>query len=134
MQTDMNDVKQRFPADDYQRPLPGRSTAHDDALTPERLLMMAAGVMNYLISRSWFRGLALSVFGTVAVGMIIRAIARSRQRPRTWTEKLADKLGLDFDAREAEESIKQVRQEMNRLRREIEDRFEDSKAAELLRR
>jgi hypothetical protein len=132
MQTGINNNNQAYTPSASARE-PRMPAVEERELTPERFLIMTAGALQFIVTRSWFRGLALTILGGVVVSMVVKAIQRSRRRNRPWTEKLAEKLGIDFDAREAEESIRQVRKEVDRLRKEVEDRFEDSRAAELLR-
>lgn len=135
MQTEINTNHGYSPSAIPTSPRQNNAAAVDESqLTPERLLLLAAGLLQHLASQKLFRGIVIALASSVVAGLGIRAIVRARRRPRPWTERLADKLGIEFDAREAEASIRQVRREVERLRKEVEDRFEHSKAAELLNR
>ncbi len=96
----------------------------ESQLTAERMLLIAAGVLQYVTTQKLFRGIVVAIVGSVVASVGIRALIRSRRRPRPWTERVAAKLGIDFDAREAEESIKNLGREVERLRKEVEERLQ----------
>jgi hypothetical protein len=93
------------------------------ALTPELLMTMGLGVAKFFMAeRRW---MLLGVVGSlVATVLGVRAIVRGRRRPQRWTERLAGKVGIDFDAGPTEATIRSLGKEVERLRHELEQRIE----------
>ena len=60
-------------------PLSGSESSDDRAMTRERMLLMAAGVLQTLLARKWLRNVVLSMVGTMVVSLIVRMMRRSQR-------------------------------------------------------
>jgi|GEM_PF-5731590 hypothetical protein len=108
----------------YQNHTP--AAPRSDGVSVGRLIVLAFGIVQLIMSRKVRAGFLVTLAGGVVLGALgVLALVRSRRRPRTWTERLAERLGIDFDAREAEATIHRLGREVDRLRHEVEARFEE---------